>query len=116
MNAMNPSLIPENQTARKGPSKLVSSFASCGMIAPILEDPFTMLRSITEIIAPVDAIATNPKLSFSDALLSFFIEEIPIESARIKGTARIPVVDPEASNEIARNSLEVNSAMIRISK
>ena len=64
-------------------------------------------RSITPRIAPVEAMATSPKLSFSDALLSFFILEIPKERESINGTASIPVVAPEASKEMARNSLEV---------
>ena len=61
-------------------------------------------------IAPLEASATKPKLSSSAALLSFFNFEIPTASERMNGTARIPVVAPEASKEIAKNSLDVNSA------
>ena len=71
-----------------------------------------MLNNITDIIAPTDAIATSPKLSLSDALLSFFIEDIPTAKAKIKGTAKIPVVAPEASKAIVKNSTGVNKARI----
>ncbi len=68
-----------------------------------------MLSSITDNIAPVDAMATRPKLSFSDALLSFFNAEMPTESDSINGTARIPVVAPDASNATAKNSGDVKN-------
>ena len=63
--------------------------------------------SITAIIAPADAIATIPKLSISDALLSFFRAETPIARASINGTVTAPVVAPEESKDIARNSFGV---------
>ena len=63
-----------------------------------------MSRLIT---APPDAIATNPKASFSEDLWSFFKREIPNDNANKKGTAKIPVVAPDASNEIAKKSSDV---------
>jgi hypothetical protein len=39
-----------------------------------------------------------------------------MESARIKGTASTPVVAPDASNAIAKNSGEVNNARMKINK
>ena len=53
-------------------------------------------------------------LSFSDDLLSFFFRAIPIASARIKGTVMAPVVAPDESNEIAKNSGEVNKLRMKI--
>src|SRR5690606_6795261 len=76
----------------------------------------TMFNMITVMIAPVEAMATSPKLSFSDALLSFFNAETPMASAKMKGTVNAPVVAPEASNEMARNSGEVKRASTRIMK
>src|SRR5574344_1263219 len=73
-----------------------------------------ILIIITDIIGPVDAMATNPKLSLSDALQSFFNCETPIASARIKGTVNAPVVAPEASKDIAKNSREVIQASIKM--
>lgn len=72
--------------------------------------------SITAIIAPADVIATKPKLSFSEALLSFFKAEVPMASPRIKGTVNAPVVAPDASKDIAKNSRDVNKAKIKIIK
>ncbi len=69
-----------------------------------------MSKSNTDIIAPVDAMATNPKLSFSDALLSFFNFDIPTDRDKINGTASIPVVAPEASKDIAKNSRDAKIA------
>ena len=42
----------------------------------------------TDIMGPAAAIATKPKLSTSEALLSFLEEEIPIAKAKIKGTTK----------------------------
>ena len=70
--------------------------------------------SITAIIAPVEAIATSPKLSFSENLLSFFKFEIPTAIAKINGTVSAPVVAPEASKDIAINSEEAKMAIASI--
>ena len=86
------------------------------MLPCISSVPKRILIIITAIIAPVDAIATKPKLSFSDDLESFLIAVTPIASAIIKGTVMAPVVAPDASKEIARNSLEVNKARTSIIK
>jgi hypothetical protein len=69
---------------------------------------------ITAIIAPVEVTATSPKLSFSDALLSFLSDDTPNAIARINGTVRAPVVAPEASKEIDMNSEDVKKASKRI--
>ena len=74
----------------------------------------SMLISITERIAPVDAMATRPKLSFSDAFESFLREATPWPIARMNGTVSAPVVAPDASNYIARNSLDVITAIPNI--
>ena len=73
-----------------------------------------MFRIITLIIAPAEASATRPKLSSSDALLSLRSREMPTAKARRKGTARIPVVAPDASNAIARNSGWVKNAKTKM--
>ena len=75
-----------------------------------------MSKTSTAMIAPDEAKATRPKLSFSEALLSFFNLDIPTERANIKGTAIIPVVAPEASKAIARNSRDANIASRKIKK
>ena len=87
--------------------RLNSSFAVKSLV------PEKILSIITDIIAPTDAIATSPKLSISEALLSFFIVDTPSAKASIKGTAKIPVVAPEASKAIVKNSIGVNSANIK---
>ncbi|MPN40905.1 hypothetical protein SDC9_188445 [bioreactor metagenome] len=69
---------------------------------------------MTPKIAPVDAIPTSPKLSFSDALLSFFRRETPNARPSMNGTVRAPVVAPEASKEMARNSGDMNTARTKI--
>ena len=96
-----------------GPSIDVSvvSWGSPPVILSVLD---IILIIITDMIAPVEAIATNPKLSFSDDLLSFFKLETPIARAKIKGTVKAPVVAPEASKEIAKNSGDVKNARIKI--
>jgi len=68
----------------------------------------------TDIIAPVEAIATRPKLSSSEAMLSFFNEEIPAESASTNGTVRAPVVAPDASKDTDKNSGDENNANTNI--
>lgn len=73
-----------------------------------------ILITMTAIIAPEEAIATNPKLSFSEDLLSFLRVETPIARANINGTVRAPVVAPDASKDIAKNSGDVNKARIKI--
>ena len=60
--------------------------------------------------------ATRPKLSFSDALLSFFKAETPMANASIKGTVNAPVVAPDASKEIAKNSAEIKNDKPNITK
>jgi len=75
-----------------------------------LLEPFNSPKIITDMTAPTEAIATNPKLSFSEALLSFFSIDMPTDKDKIKGTASMPVVEPEASREIARNSGEEKKA------
>jgi hypothetical protein len=73
-----------------------------------------ILIIITDIIEPVEAIATKPKLSFSEALLSFFNFETLVAKAKIIGITKTPVVDAEASKDIAKNSGDVNNAIINI--
>lgn len=63
--------------------------------------------SKTAMITPAEAMPNKPKLSSSEASLSFFSTEIPTPRARIKGTVRAPVVAPEASKAMARYSGEV---------
>ncbi len=65
----------------------------------------------TERIAPTDAIAIIPKLSFSDALLSLRRLVTPMDKESKKGTAKTPVVTPEASNAIANICGEALKAM-----
>src|SRR5690606_8573844 len=100
---------------KKGP--IIEFEISC---SPKLPDILSVLAIIfiiiTAMIAPVEAIATNPKLSCSDALLSFLSAETPKASARINGTVKAPVVAPDASKDIAKNSGEVNKASTRIIK
>src|SRR5699024_5740590 len=73
-----------------------------------------MFMIITVIMAPVEAMATSSKLSFSDALLSFFSEETPNASAKRKGTVNASVVAPDASKEMARNSGDVKIASTKM--
>ena len=79
-----------------------------------LSDFESMLIIITEKIAPVEVIPTNPKLSVSDDLLSFFSIDTPTAIANINGTVKAPVVAPDASKDIARNSGDVNNARTNI--
>src|SRR5699024_1206521 len=74
----------------------------------------TMFMIITVIMALVEAMATSPKLSFSDALLSFFSEETPNASDKIKGTVNAPVVAPDESKEMARNYGDVKIASTKM--
>ena len=68
----------------------------------------------TEIIAPAEAIPRSPKLSFSEDLLSLLRTDIPAASVTMNGTVIAPVVAPEASKEIASNSLEEKRERISI--
>ena len=61
-------------------------------------------KTKTAIIAPADAIETKPKESFSEDLLFFFNLEIPTDKDSKNGTAKTPVVAPDASNANAINS------------
>ncbi len=72
--------------------------------------PMITFSTITAIIAPAEAMATKPKLSSSEALLSLRRRAMPTAKARIKGTASMPVVAPEASKAMARNSGWVKKA------
>ena len=56
--------------------------------------PAITLIAITAIIAPDDAIPTKPKLSLSDAMLSFFSRETPTARASKGHRQRFPVVAP----------------------
>ena len=75
-----------------------------------------MLIAITEMTAPVEATATRPKLSFSDDFESLLIAETPIARAIMNGTVIAPVVAPDASNDIARNSSDVKIAITNITR
>lgn len=86
----------------------VDTSVSISRVAVILSVLDKILIIITAIIAPDDAIATKPKLSFSEDLLSFLRWDTPKERASIKGTVKAPVVAPEASKDIAKNSGDVN--------
>ena len=83
-----------------------------------LPDSFSVFVNIfimrTDKIAPVDAIATRPKLSFSEALLSFFKLATPSPKAKINGTVNAPVVAPDASKAMARNSDDENIASAKM--
>lgn len=72
--------------------------------------------SITAIIGPVAEIPTSPKLSSSDNLLSFLIEDTPTESAKINGTVKAPVAAPDESKAIARNSGVIKNDKINMIK
>ena len=68
--------------------------------------PAITLINIIAKIGPHDAIPTRPKLSSSD-ILPLFNWETPSPRAKIKGVVIAPVVAPEASTEMSRNSSEV---------
>ena len=87
-------------------SKILSENASVSKVPFIPSILSNTPINITAIITPVEAIAKSPKLSFSEALLSFLSLDIPRERESIKGTVKAPVVAPEASKEMAKNSFE----------
>src|SRR5699024_1452525 len=64
-----------------------------------------MFSSNADSTAPLEASATMPKLSSSDVLLPFFKEAMPVDNDRKNGTANAPVVAPEASNAMEKNSV-----------
>src|SRR5699024_8713414 len=61
--------------------------------------------NMTAKIGPALTIPTNPK-EFSSASFPPLKADKPLDRARTKGVVSAPVVAPEASNEIARNSSE----------
>ncbi len=67
-----------------------------------------------EIIAPADAKPSKPKLSSSADPCLVLIAAIPTVRASRKGTVKLPVVAPEASKVIAKNSLETKKARTKI--
>src|SRR5690606_18826735 len=91
----------------KGSSIVPDGFKSTGNSPVNSFCPVMIFKNITAMIAPEEEIATKPKLSFSEAFPFFFKEDIPEDNANINGTVSAPVVAPEASNEMAKNSLEV---------
>ena len=64
-------------------------------------------------IGPALMVPTSPK-EFSSVFFPPFTFERPRDIARIKGVVRAPVVAPEASKEIARNSSETKMANTKI--
>ena len=64
--------------------------SSCGRLPVIFFVFETMHMAIIPNIAPVEATPINPKLSFSDAWLSFFNFETPTARAKINGTVSAP--------------------------
>ncbi len=67
--------------------------------------PETILIIIIANIGPAEASPTIPKLSSSDVLPPFSCET-PYPKANINGVVIAPVVAPDASTEIAKNSSE----------
>lgn len=99
--------------------KYVSSKPVFAMVG-FVKEPVKLLSFINKLviktprIAPVEEMPTRPKLSASPALLYFFKAETPAAKANIKGTVIAPVVAPEASNAMAKNSGVENKHMIKI--
>ncbi len=75
--------------------------------------PVKIERSIIERIGPALIIPTSPK-EFSSDCLPPVTFDIPREIAKTKGVVRAPVVAPEASKEIAKNSSATNIASAKI--
>ncbi len=76
--------------------------------------PMMMFKTSTLMIAPAEAMATRPKLSASEATLSLRRREMPTARAKRKGTAKMPVVAPEESKAMAKNSGWVNNARTKM--
>ena len=64
-------------------------------------------------MGPALIIPTSPKEFSSESLPPFTLER-PKERARTKGVVRAPVVAPDASNDMARNSSDTSKARIKI--
>ncbi len=75
--------------------------------------PEIMDINITARIGPALIVPTRPK-EFSSAIFPPFILDNPSDIASTNGVVRAPVVAPEASKEIARNSSETKGAIIKI--
>ncbi len=75
--------------------------------------PDMMDSSITASIGPELIIPTSPKEFSSDFLPPLTLES-PSDNARTKGVVKAPVVAPEASNDIARNSSDTSNANTNI--
>ncbi len=75
--------------------------------------PVRMDMSMTARMGPALMTPTIPKLS-SSAVFPPLIRERPAVSARTKGVVRAPVVAPEASKAMARNSSETRMARTKI--